>query len=484
MNQKSIKKNMLMSTILTSANFVFPLITYSYVARVLTPAGTGKVAFVNSILSYFSYLAILGIPAYGVREVAKVRDDKDKMSALVQELLVINLCSTILSYILLIGTVILVPRLYAERMLFIVMGMSIFLNTIGLEWIYQALEEYSYITIRSLIFKIISVILTFILIKSENDAVYYGFLHIFTSSASYLLNFIHARKYVRFQRGIKYSFKRHLKPIFTLFAASIIITIYANFDVSMIGFISTEYEVGLYNSAQKIRKIVLSLSVAVTTVLVPRMAYYLKDNNKKDAERLIEKSLRVSLDMAMPVAVFIFLFPSDCLAFICGAEYLPAVNTLRILIACIAPLVLTNLFGNQILVPSGNERRYSQSVFVGMWINLILNGILIPRLGAIGAAIGTLVTECWNAFWMSGGAKDYRKMLLNSINYFVYFLPLGISIVGAVTVGHFINFSPFYRLMIEGSIFFGVYYLGILMMKEPIVTIQIRKVIDKLKKRK
>ncbi len=75
-------------------------------------------------------------------------------------------------------------------------------------------------------------------------------------------------------------------------------------------------------------------------------------------------------------------------------------------------------------------------------------------------------------------------MLLNSINYFVYFLPLGISIVGAVTVGHFINFSPFYRLMIEGSIFFGVYYLGILMMKEPIVTIQIRKVIDKLKKRK
>lgn len=480
MRHKSIKKNMIMSIILTFANFIFPLITYSYVARVLTPAGTGRVAFVNSILSYFSYIAILGIPAYGVREVAKVRDDKEKMSNLVQELLVLNTMSTAFSYFLLTLTVILVPKLYSEKMLFIVMGASIFLNTIGLEWVYQALEEYSYITIRSLAFKVISVILTFLLIRSEHDVAYYGFVHIFTSSASYLMNFFHVRKYVSFKKKIQYSFKRHIKPILTLFASSIIITIYANFDVSMIGFINTEYEVGLYSSAQKIKQIILSLSTAITAVLVPRMAYYLNNNDAEKSGQLIEKSLRVSMDLAVPVAIYVFVFAEDCLLFICGDEYLPAVRTLRILIACIIPLVFTNLFGNQILIPKGNEKRYSQSVFVGMWINLGLNALMIPKLGAFGAAIGTLVTECWNVFWMSGGARDYRQSLIRNINFVTYLLPMIIATSGSIIVGRLVTFSLFCRLVATGITFFSIYYFSLIAEKEPIVTEQLRSVMDKI----
>lgn len=161
MKEKSIKKNMIMSVVLTSANFLFPLLTYSYVARVLTPAGTGRVAHANSILSYFSYIAILGIPAYGLREVAKVRDNKEKMSTLVQELLIINLISTFVAYFAFFLSVAFVPKLFSERHLFCVMAPYIILNTIGLDWVYQALEDYTYITIRSLFFKVIAVVLTF-----------------------------------------------------------------------------------------------------------------------------------------------------------------------------------------------------------------------------------------------------------------------------------------------------------------------------------
>ena len=481
MKQKSIKKNMIMSTILTSANFIFPVITYSYVARVLSPSGTGRVAFVNSVLQYFSYLAVLGIPAYGVREVAKVRDDKEKMSELVQELLLLNLVSTLISYILLSIAIIAVPRLYSERALFIVMGSYIFLNTIGLEWVYQALEEYSYITVRSLVFKVISVALTFILIKSEKDALFYGFVHIFTNSASYIMNFFHVRKYVKFRKGLKYNFKKHMKAIFTLFAASIIITIYTNFDITMIGFISTEHEVGLYNAALKIKSIILSLSTAVTTVLVPRMAYYLRDNDREKAGGLIEKSFRVSMVLAIPVAVYIFIFAIDCISLLCGEEYLEAVPTLRILIACVLPLVLTNLFGNQILIPSGNEKRYSQSVFVGMWINLGLNSIMIPRLGAFGAAVATLITECWNVFWMSGGAKDYRKDLLKKINFIIYILPLMVASGCSFFVSLMLHYSLFFKNVVTGFVFFGVYYLTLIIEKEPIIMQQIRNFVEKIK---
>ena len=99
--EKSLNKNMIMGTILTLSNFIFPLITYSYVARIISPSGIGKVAFVNSVLSYFIYIASLGIPSYGLRECAKLRNDKEKLSKTFQELLIINLVSTMFAYILL-----------------------------------------------------------------------------------------------------------------------------------------------------------------------------------------------------------------------------------------------------------------------------------------------------------------------------------------------------------------------------------------------
>lgn len=482
MRQKSIKRNMVMSAILTASNFIFPLITFSYVARVLKPAGTGRVAFVSSILQYFSYIAVLGIPAYGVREVARVRDNKEKMSNLVQELFVLNLLSTIVSYALLVLVVSMVPRFYSEKTLFIVMSSSIFLNTIGLEWVYQALEEYSYITIRSIVFKVISVILTFLLIKTERDVIFYGFLHIFTGSASYIMNFVHIRKYIKYIKKKRYNFRKHIKPIFTLFAASIIITIYANFDITMIGFISNEREVGLYNVGLKIKQIVLSLSTAVTAVLIPRMAYYLKDNNKDQAGNLIEKSLRLSLDLAIPVALFVFLYAKECISFLCGDEYIAAVNTLRILICCIVPLILSNLFGNQILIPSGKEKRYSQSVFVGLWINLVLNCILIPALGAFGAALSTLITECWNVFWMSGGVKDYRNMCLRKINYLDYFIPLMTASALSIVASNFFPEMELVHLVVSAIAFFGTYYFFLVICKEPILMTQLSLIKSRLKK--
>lgn len=481
--KKSLKKNMIMSILLTSSNFIFPLITYSYVARVLSPAGTGKVAFVTSVLSYFSYIAILGIPGYGLREAAKVRDNQEKLSQLVQELLLINFLSTLIAYILLFLAVLMVPRLLYEKDLFIVMGGYIFLSTIGVEWLYQALEEYSYITIRSLIFKCLSVVLTFILIKDEGDYLYYGFLHIFTNSASYILNFLHVKRYISFKKNGKYNIKRHVRPIITMFSASIIITIYANFDVIMLGFISTEYEVGLYNAALKIKSIVLSLSSAVTAVLIPRISYYLSSENSEKVKQLIEKSLRVSLNLAIPVAMFIFIFAKECLVFLCGTEYIGAVSTLRVLICCIIPLVLTNLFGNQLLIPLGMEKRYSQSVFVGMWINLGLNVILIPIMGAYGAAFGTLITEMWNVFWMSNGVKSYRNTLIKEISYRHYFIPMFIASFVSVVIGNVLNIALVSKLFIVAFLFFTIYYLFLIIEKEPLVAEQINLTISKFKKR-
>lgn len=480
--QKSLKKNIVMSIILTSSNFVFPIVTYGYVARILTPVGTGKVAFVSSILQYFSYIATLGIPAYGLRECAKIRENKEKLSQIIQELLIINICSTILAYLLLLIFLMNIVQLREYKSLFAVMSTYIFFNMIGLEWLYQALEEYAYITKRSIFFKVLSIILTFVLIQDKNDVLWYGFLTVFTNSASYIYNFFNIWKILPYRKSNCHNIKRHLRPIFTLFFASIIIGIYANFDISMIGFIRNEHEVGLYNAALKIKSILLSLSTAVTSVMIPRISFYLQKGEQKKTYELISRSFQISLVIAMPIALYVFIFAKDVILFVCGSQYIDANKTLKVLMICIIPLILTNLFGNQVLIPSGDEKRYSQSVFIGMWINLGLNMLMIPAMGSYGAALGTLATECWNVIWLSGGtAQKYKKYIQKDICIKTYLIPIFFSLFCSFLISCFIkSLSVFWRLFFTSLIYFGIYYTLLLIAKESTISDLFDNIIKKM----
>lgn len=478
--EKSLNKNMIMSTILTISNFIFPLITYSYVARIISPSGIGKVAFVNSVLSYFIYIASLGIPSYGLRECAKLRNDKEKLSKTFQELLIINLVSTMFAYILLFIVIISVNKLHNYKILFLIMSSQIFLNSIGVEWLYQALEEYSYITIRSVFFKVIGVLLTFILIKSSNDILWYGFLTIFAASANYICNFINIHKYITFKKFKNYNLKKHFKPIFSLLTASIIISIYANFDIVMLGFISSEYEVGLYNAALKIKSILLSLSTAITAVMIPRISYYIQKKDEKGINKLLIKSLQISLLIAFPVCIYCLVFSKNILLFVCGISYIEAENTLKLLMILILPLILTNLFGNQILIPFGKENRFSQSVFIGMWINLILNLLLIPKYGASGAAFGSIITEIWNVFWMSHNEKKYKKLFIKNIKFLNYLFSITVSSLGSIIVYMLCQkYGIFIQLVLTSIVYFTTYYIILIILKEPILYNTVQKLLKK-----
>lgn len=471
MNQNlSIKKNIFMNTVLTASNFIFPLITFSYVARTLTPVGTGKVAFAMSIITYFAWLTNLGIPIYGVRLCAKVRDDKNKLSQSVQEIISINIFFTIIAYILFVIAVMTVPKLREEWLLYFVLSIQMILNPLGLEWLYQALEQYTYITLRSLFFKLISVILTFLFIKNPNDYVIYGGLTIFTTSFSYILNFINARKYISFIpiKGKKY--RQHLKPLVTLTASSMMITLYSNFDVVMIGFLKNDSMVGMYNASLKVKNIVLSTSTAVTSVLIPRMSIYFQKNETQKFRELSMKSLRTSLILAFPLITYILFNPSDVILFVSGDAYLPAVNTLRILMISTYALILTNLFGMQMLIPMNKENLYSKSVFYGMFINLALNFLLIPAYGASGAAMGTFITEIFNVYWMSKGIKSERSFLIKSTKISIYFCGILVSVISLLIVQYLIvNFGLILRLTVTTVIFFGTYYFWLYCLNEPLI---------------
>ena len=216
----SIKWNIFMNAILTMASFIFPLITFPYVSRILLPEGTGKVSFVTSVVMYFNMFAQLGIPTYGIRACAKVRDDKEALSRTVHELLIINLIMSILAYLALGICLATIPRFQSEKILFIIISATILFNVIGVEWLYKGLEQYTYITIRSLVFKVLALFAMLGLVHTKSDYVIYGAITIFAASASNLLNFVNARKYINVRVAENYNLRQHIKPILIFFAMS------------------------------------------------------------------------------------------------------------------------------------------------------------------------------------------------------------------------------------------------------------------------
>lgn len=393
MKNKSLKINFIMNTLLTLSSFLFPLITFPYVSRVLGPEGIGKVSFAQSVATYFSLFAQLGIPAYGIRICAQHRDDREELSRIVQELTIISLVMTAIVYAVLFFSVGAVERFYNEKTLILISSVSILFGSIGIEWMYEGLEQYTYITTRSLLFKVVSVILMLSLIHARGDYIVYGAISVFASSGAKLLNLINARKYINLKPCRGYDFRRHLKAVLVFFAMSCATTIYTNLDTVMLGFMTTDADVGYYNAAVKMKIILVAMVTSLGTVLLPRASYYIESNNLDKFSNIIEKSLKFVTMIAIPLTVYFIIFSKQGILFLSGSEYLEAVLPMRFIMPTVLLIGMSNITGIQILVPLGGEKYVLYSEMAGALTDIIANAILIPSMAAGGAALGTTIAE-------------------------------------------------------------------------------------------
>lgn len=466
--QKSIKLNFIMNALLTMSSMVFPLITFPYVSRILLPIGTGKVSFATSLILYFDMFAQLGIPVYGIRACAKVRDDKRELTKTAHELLMINLGMGALMYVLLFLAVAFVPRLHDEKMLYILMSGTILFNAIGMEWLYKALEQYTYITIRSVLFKILALIAMFLLVHEQKDYVIYGVISILAASASNVLNFINVHKYIDMKWMGGYDFRRHVKAIGVFFAMACATTIYTNLDTVMLGFIKDDEEVGYYNAAVKIKNVLVSVVTSLGAVLLPRCSYYIEHNLMEEFRRICKKALHFVLLLATPLMVYFIMFAREGVFFLSGPAYEGSIVPMQIIMPTLLFIGITNVLGIQILVPMGKEKVVLLSEIAGAVTDLIINALLIPGLGAAGAAIGTVVAELVVLLVQYVSLKEEVNQMLQAISYWRIVLGLVVGIAMSFWVSRF-EFGSFVTLCISGMLFFMGYGVTLCLCKEPMV---------------
>jgi len=388
----SIKKNAVYNTFLSLSQVLVPVIVFPYVSRVLGPKGVGDIGFVDSFLQFVVLLSALGIPIYGVREIAKTRHDRLGRSVLFSELLLLHFLSTLLVSVVYWALFTLHPKLAVHHHLFVISMGMLYMQVFMIEWLFQGLEAFAFITKRALVFRLLSVVLIFWLVKAADDTVVYFLIIFLTGVSNMIVNVIYARRYV----GLRFRnlhLKRHLKPLLYIFSFGIVVSFYTVLDTSLLGLMRDTKEVGYYNAVTRVVKLVVAVLTAFVLVAIPTLSVSFAKGDLSTIKSVLSKSFGYIALMGVPAAAGLVIYAEDVISLFAGTDFLPAVNALRTMALAVLIVGLSNVFGMQILNPSNNERLFFRAALVGMLVSLTCNLSLIPYFGLYGTAVTNVVTE-------------------------------------------------------------------------------------------
>lgn len=390
--EKSLTKNSIYYLIYNVLNVLFPFITGIYVSRVLLPDTIGQVTYAQNIVQYFVIIAFLGIPTYGMREIAKARVEKGKLDKLFSELFIINFISTtvcLLAYLILIFSV---PLFRENIELYLIVGLLLLLNYFNISWLYDGLEEFKFTSLRNIIFKAVSFFFLILFVRSQNDILIYACVHVVGTAGNYIINMLRCGSFVHFSfHGL--SFKRHLKPIAFLVVVNLAIEIYTLIDVTMLGIFCTNEEVTFYSYASRIQKIFLSIVNSFTMVVVPRLSLLYKEKKLEEFNLLLSNTLKTVIMFAVPIIIGVFFVADIAIVILYGEVYIAAANILKILSVLLFISPIGYLLGSRVMLVTGNEKKMVIAVGTGALINVVCNIIFIQLYHGLGAAIASLISE-------------------------------------------------------------------------------------------
>ncbi|MGV3050165.1 flippase [Streptococcus hyovaginalis] len=470
-----------MNFILTISNFIFPLITFPYVSRILGAEGVGTVTFATSIVNYFSMVGMLGIPTYGIRACARVRDDKEKLERTVQEIVVLNTITMSIALLFLAITVLSVDRLATEKVLYLILSMTLIFNVLGVDWLYRSLEQYSYITIRSIVFKLISLIALFLFVRQSEDYVIYGGITVLASVGSNIMNFINLRKIITLKPVSNLNIWQHVRPTVSFFLLSVSATIYLNVDTTMLGFIKGDEVVGYYSAATKLKQILVSVVTSLGGVLLPRLSYYHEKGNHHEFERVVQKALNFVFIVSLPMVVYFTLMAEETVLFLSGEGFLPAILPMRFIMPTVFFIGLSNLMGIQVLVPTNRELLVVTSTVAGALVDILVNSIGIPLFGAVGAAFASSMAELTVMLIQLYFLRELILPMLRRLTYGKYLLSLSLATTGTNFLMSYLSISVFVTLVVSALVFFGIYGITLLLTKERFTSETVKSLIFKRK---
>lgn len=462
-----LKKNIFYSALLTVANYVFPLITYPYVSRVLGVTNIGICNFVDNIVNYFLVFSTMGISILGVREIAEARDDRARRDQVFSSLLFLNALTTFIAAAVLLAVTFLVPSLNEYRRLLFVGVAKLVANGLFLEWLYQGIEEFRYITRRSILIKTFYVISVFLFIRTADDYEVYFLLLALSAIANALVNAFCSRNYVSFKPSLVRP-RPFVKSYFILGVNFILTSMYTSFNVMYLGLRTDPDQVGFYTSATKILSIVMALFTACTTVLLPRMSAVLSEGKTDEFRSYVNKTANLLFLIGIPILILMEVATVDIIQVISGSGYDGAVLPMKIVAPMILIAGLDQILILQIMMPLKMDQNIFLNSAIGATVGVLLNILLVERLGATGSAfvwIGAEFAVCLSALFAVLRKTGFPVSLKELLKTFLAYVPLALLLMACNALP--IEKSIF-RLCISGAIA-GLYFIMVscLVMRNP-----------------
>lgn len=478
--KKSITKNFIYNMIYQILAIILPLITTPYISRVLGAENIGIYSYTLSIATYFVLFGSLGVALYGQREIAYVQDDKEKRSKVFYELLLFRIITMTISMVIFYFTFVFINNDYNNY--YFILLFEMLASMLDISWFFQGMEDFKKTVSRNIIIKIISIICIFVFVKTEENLPLYFVIYVLSNLIGNLSLWLYIPKFVSKVKFRSINVLKHVKPTLILFIPQIAIQIYTVLDKTMIGtIIDDKAETGFYDQAQKIIKMLLTIVTAMGTVMLPRIANNFAKKDFDTIKRHIYKSFDIALVISLPMIAGICACSDIFVPKFFGEGYDKVIILMKIISPIVLLIGLSNVIGQQYLLPTKKQKPYTISVVLGAIINFGFNLFLIPKYGAVGASVGTIIAEfgvplCQYIYVR----KDFKfsKILKSFLRYGTYSIIMYFTCWGL----SFIPLKDTYVLIIQAAGGMTVYALLLIIFKDPLFIELKNKVVGLFKK--
>lgn len=457
----SVKKNLSLQTAYQVLSTCMPLITAPYLARKLGAAQLGVFSYTSSIVAYFTLVAMLGTVNYGTRSIASVKDDRKKRNEVFSNIFFLQIIVTLITIVAYVVYLIFLCK--ENQTIAYIQGIALISCLFNINWLFFGVEDFQITVTRSIIIKILSVVLILLLVNQESDLWLYTLIMLGGTFLSNVILFVYLPKYASFT-GVSFdTLKEHIRPNLVLFIPILAMTVYHTMDKTMLGVLSTYEQSGFYYNSDKVVQIPYMVINGIATVMLPRMSYLLADGKQKEADDLFVTTLEGVAAVCIAISCGIAAVANEFIPIFFGKGYEPCI----LITIVFTPILLIKGFAviarTQYLIPMKMEKEFTKSVIGGAIVNLIMNLILIPKYGALGAAIATVIAEmvaCVMQFLsLRGRNLGIGRLMYKTALYAV----MGLLMIGIVRLVSLLPLPSMIKLLIEifiGACFYGLVCLG------------------------
>lgn len=401
----NIRVNVVINIIRTIVLTLLSFVTFPWVCRYLMDEAMGLYTWLTTFTGYFLILARIGIPNLAIRECVKVRDNKELLSNKVQSFFLLQMIATALSFIVMVGVIFSVPSLRASKDLIFILSLNFLSGAFSFEWVFIALEKQYYMSVRSIIVLATTAILIISFVTTPSDIYIYAFLTVLGTILTIIINVIYVRPYISFKKTMPYSYKEYIRPLLILFSLSFVISLYNQIDTFILGFIDeSKAEVASYSVGVKGIDIIIGIMSALSTVFVPRSAFYYEKEDKRFFNNLNRYSINIGIFITIPAVITMSVLAAPICSLISGnyylslsSEYGTSYLVLIILASMMVTYSISEMIYGQILLPMKKEKYYLFTLLGGAMLNMILCVIfslyVFPTHPSIGIAISTMIVE-------------------------------------------------------------------------------------------